>query len=787
MFLAAASAALLPRGVLADEPVIHLATYAHIDVAWRWPQQEGLQQSDSTFRSVLRVLDAFPQLRFSETSASYYAWVRITDPKTFARVASMVKLGRWEPIGGWWTEADVNIVSGESLMRQGWFGLREFREHLGTGTSVAFLPDSFGSSANLPAILRAQGFDYYVIGRGMFADGTIPPGAFIWHSLGDSSVVGYNNPLAGGTNDAIKTVDEAAKLGNDPLVWFGLGDHGGGPTMESVGALTQYLKTPGAPKAQFSRVEPYLRSIGSPLTNKRGEIEGVFPGAYTNCYDMKRSAIDAERSLIDCERFDVLATLCDIDLPAPDLDDLWETLLLNQHHDTISATGLRGNIEAAIGQNRSVADRASDKSRVYLESILDRIPHSPSDDAMLVIFNPLPHAVRTVTRYPLSVPPGKVPNILDSSGAAAATQIAASDQTIYPNQSAPTCITVDLPAFGFAAYRVKGHADAPPAAPLHVPGMLESNALRVELDASSGLPSQLQDAQGTVLLSRPRFAVFSDREDTWGSNGLATYPEFGSFDLQSQRVLEWGPVRMVVEGTYAFRASRLVVRTELRNGERAVRLMIDADWNEPFMRYALAVDVPGSTAFYDIPFGVIERPSAPSIAPGLSFIARRREPRGMLALVSCGSHGFWASATTIGVTLARSTPYSSLDSVDPSATDFQDTGRRQVSLMISLGDDVAELRRVADAFERTFPVLWNGVHDGPANPRASFARIPDGVTLASARRTAGSTELRLHNLSADVVEATGRVGSAAFGLTLDAFGIRTLGLRGARFEDVTQG
>ncbi len=784
---AASAAALFPRPALADEPVVHLATYTHIDVAWRWPLQEGLQQSDSTFRSVLRVLDAFPQLRFSETSASYYAWVRMTDPVTFARIARMVERGHWEPIGGWWTEPDVNVVSGESLMRQGWFGLREFREHLGTSTSVAFLPDSFGSSANLPAILRAQGFEYYVMGRGTFADGTVPSGAFVWHSLGDSSVVVYNDPLPGGNDDPVKTVNDAAKLGNNLLVWFGLGDHGGGPTMESVATLTQYLKSPGAPKVTFSRVEPYLRSIGVPATSRRGEIEGVFSGAYTNCYDIKRSTIDAERALIDCERFDVLAVLCGVELPVPALDDLWETLLLNQHHDTISATGLRANIETAITQNRAVADRASEKSQIYLESILDRVPHSPSDDAMLVIFNPLPHAVRTVARYPLSVPPGKVPNVFDSRGAPAAAQIASSDEIIYPNQSPPTCITVDLPAFGYAAYRVNGYSDLPPAAPRHVPGMLESNVLRVELDASSGLPSQLQDAQGAVLLNRPRFAVFSDREDTWGSNGLATYPEFGSFDLQSQRVLEQGAVRTVLEGTYTFRTSRLVVRTELRNGERAVRFAIDADWNEPFMRYALALDVPGSTAFYDIPFGVIERPSAPSINPGRSFIARARETRGLLALVSCGSHGFWASASTIGVTLARSTPYSSLGSVDPGATDFQDTGRRRVSLMILLGDDIAELQRAADAFERTFPVLWNGVHDGRAAARASFASISNDVMLASTRRTGGTTQLRLHNLTANTTAANGRLGVATFGLHVDPFGIRTLGLRGARFEDVSRG
>jgi alpha-mannosidase len=781
----AGALALAPLAAGADPPTVQLATYTHIDVAWRWPQQEGLQQADATFRSILRVLDAFPQLKSSESSAAYYAWVRRTDPETFARIALAVRQQRWEPIGGWWTEADVNIVSGESLMRQGWFGLREFREHLGTGTTVAFLPDSFGSSANLPAILRAQGFHYYVMGRGTFADGTVPRGAFVWHALGDAAVTVYNNPVSGGTNDAIKTVNDAAKLGNNLLVWFGLGDHGGGPTLESLTALTQYLNTPNAPKVAFSLIEPYLRAIPTPGTQRRGEIEGVFPGAYTNNYEMKRSVIDAERALIDCERFDVLAALCGIDLPVPELDELWQTLLLNQHHDTISATGLRTNIELAIAQNRSVEQRAFDTSRLYLESIVDRIPHAPVDEAMLVVFNPLPHAVRTVIEYPLAVAPGHVPNIVDDRGTAVPAQIVAQDDPIFRDHNGPSQFFAELPAFGYASYRINGSSPAPAVTPQTSPSQIESGALAVELDKISGLPVKLRDARGTVTLARPRFAVFSDREDTWGSAGLSVYPEFGSFDLHSLAFVEQGPVRTVVQGRYAFRNSTLITSMEIRAGERAIRFSIDADWNEPFMRLALAFDHPGDHAYYDVPFGVVERPSAQTIAPALAFVARPRTPGGVVGIVSCGNHGFWASPTTMGVTLARSTAYSFLDSVDYTVTELQDTGRRRLSVMVALCDDLAELRRAADAFERIFPVLWNGVHDGAAATRAEYMTLPDGATLAAARRVDGTFEGRLHNLTEKTISAAGRIGKSSFDAKLDPYGIRTLRLRGERFDDVS--
>jgi alpha-mannosidase len=288
-----AALAALPRLTRAQTRTVRLATYSHIDAAWRWPLQEGLQQSDSTFRSVLTVLERFPELRFSETSASYYQWIRLTDPATFARVHDMVEQRRWEPIGGWWTEADVNIVSGESMMRQAEYGLREFQDHLGVRTRVAFLPDSFGSSANLPAILRAQGFEYYVLGRGTFPDGTLPTGAFIWQSLGDASIVAYNDPVSGGSIDAVAAVQAAAKLGDELLVWFGLGDHGGGPTIESLSALEDFSKDPEAPQVIFTEIEPYFRLFSSAGEKRSGEIEGSFPGAFTNCYQMKHSNVIA--------------------------------------------------------------------------------------------------------------------------------------------------------------------------------------------------------------------------------------------------------------------------------------------------------------------------------------------------------------------------------------------------------------------------------------------------------------------------------------------------------------
>ena len=54
--------------------------------------------------------------------------------------------GRWEPDGGMWVEADCNISSGESLVRQFLRGTRFIEKEFGKKCEYLWLPDVFGYS-----------------------------------------------------------------------------------------------------------------------------------------------------------------------------------------------------------------------------------------------------------------------------------------------------------------------------------------------------------------------------------------------------------------------------------------------------------------------------------------------------------------------------------------------------------------------------------------------------------------------------------------------------------------
>jgi alpha-mannosidase len=794
-FSAAMMAGFPAKRASAATKSVYLATYSHIDAAWLWPLQEGEQQADAVFRSVLDRLDEFPKLHFSESSASYYSWIRDTDPVTFSRLQAAISSRRWEALGGWWTEADTNVPSGEALMRQGYYGDDVLTRLSGSGAKVAFLPDSFGSSANLPAILRAQGFETFVVGRGTFPDGSaMPSGRFVWQGLGDASIVAYNNPAPGGLDDAVATVHAALAIETaEPLlVWFGLGDHGGGPSRNALLALQKVLDGPNPPDVRFSRFDDYFADKPPPTITRRGELQHVFAGAYCNAAEVKRSNFDAQRALVDAERFDVMAATIGASRALwPSLDDAWRTLLLNQHHDTISGTAIRASLEAAAAGNLAAATIARGAGELSLERIVDRIDHRDPGFQMVAVFNPLSHPVRAPVSYAFDAGTDLTRSgddavvaanqMIGSDGSDVPIQLASSDGEL-PGSLRSIAFVADVPAFGYAAYRFRRKHSQPAPLPTAAtePLTMDNGLLRVVIDSRTGQPASVVDVRtGEHLLhSGIRLVAFADRADTWGDPAVTVAPadELGVFRAHRVERLERGRVRDIIRTWATFRDSTVIQDWILYAGERVVRARVRASWYETRARLALSVPhgSNASMATYDIPFGRIDRALDDNVHSASSFVSITNRIGG-IALITAGSHGLWASARDLGVTLLRSAPYASMSAVQTklAVDEAQDTGEHEIRAAIAFGvGDARTVAREADAFEREFPVRWVGVHAGDLGSSATGMDVDPAVSVTSARRIdGGSTIIRIHDESGTAHPTWLSLGGAHWTGAIDAFGI----------------
>jgi len=130
--------------------------HTHIDVAWWWTVEQTKEKVARSFATVLKLMDEYPNYKFMSSQPQLYYFLKERYPELYSRLKEKVKEGRWEPEGGMWVEADCNLTSGESLVRQFMYGKRFFKEEFGVDNKVLWLPDVFGYSGALPQIMKKK-------------------------------------------------------------------------------------------------------------------------------------------------------------------------------------------------------------------------------------------------------------------------------------------------------------------------------------------------------------------------------------------------------------------------------------------------------------------------------------------------------------------------------------------------------------------------------------------------------------------------------------------------------
>ena len=103
------------------------------------------------------MLDAYPEMIFAHSTPAVYRAVQEDAPALIPQIKRQIAAGRWELMGGFEVEPDVNIPAGEALARSAVYGNRFIAEFTGAPSDVCWIPDVFGYSNCLPQILRLAG------------------------------------------------------------------------------------------------------------------------------------------------------------------------------------------------------------------------------------------------------------------------------------------------------------------------------------------------------------------------------------------------------------------------------------------------------------------------------------------------------------------------------------------------------------------------------------------------------------------------------------------------------
>lgn len=348
--------ALRSLGRVAKTYTLLCVSHAHIDMNWMWSWPETVAVTNDTFQTMLTLMDEFPGFIFSQSQASVYHLIEKYNPRMFDAIRQRIQEGRWEVTASQWVEGDKNMVSGESISRhllytreylQGKFGLSP------EDVQVDFEPDTFGHPATLPSILSRGGVRYYYHCRGSHGPHLYwwvgPDGARI---LAFNDVKWYMGPIEPQIAEPLTGFASATGLKHMP-VFYGVGNHGGGPTRRDLQRLLDMNQWPVFPNLAFSTLHHFFRLAESEAQNVPsvvGERNFVFTGCYTSQARHKWANRHGENLLFTAEVAAVLGDqLADVEYPHENLREAWIHLLFNQFHDILPGSGVRETREYALG------------------------------------------------------------------------------------------------------------------------------------------------------------------------------------------------------------------------------------------------------------------------------------------------------------------------------------------------------------------------------------------------------------------------------------------------------
>ncbi|MEG1967575.1 MAG: alpha-mannosidase, partial [Clostridia bacterium] len=341
--------------------------HTHIDVAWWWTVEQTREKVARSFATVLKLMDEYPQYKFMSSQPQLYVFLKERYPELYERVKQRIREGRWEPEGGMWVEADCNLTSGESLVRQFIHGKRFFKDEFGVDNRILWLPDVFGYSGALPQIMQKCGIDYFMTTKLAWNQfNRIPNDTFLWRGIDGTEILTHLVTTADVGQDVQKSFFttyngnlhpdslmggwqryQNKDINNDILISYGYGDGGGGPTREMLENSTRLEKgVEGLPKVRQAFARTYFDELAARvqdnprLSTWEGELYFEYHrGTYTSMARNKRSNRKAELHLMDLELLSVLASK-QLDYPAQALDSLWKRVLINQFHDILPGSSI---------------------------------------------------------------------------------------------------------------------------------------------------------------------------------------------------------------------------------------------------------------------------------------------------------------------------------------------------------------------------------------------------------------------------------------------------------------
>ncbi len=612
---------------VAGSPAVLCLGHSHLDLAWKWQVRHSIKKAARTCANALRLMELYPEFRYSQSQAQLYQWMQIHQPVLFAQIRKRIASGQWEATGGMWVESDCNIPNGESLVRQFLFGKRYFRRELASDPQTAWLPDCFGFCYSLPQIMKECGIRRFVTTKLSWNQFTsFPHDTFFWQGVDGTRILCHfiTTPDRRGWNDYSVDLNPANVQGcwdsyrqqqanNEVLLSFGWGDGGGGPTAEMLENGRRLNAFSALPVCRQGSVEGFFHDLEQrvsdlPVWNDELYLQ-LHRGTYTSQAKIKKQNRECEALLHHMELLSSIAYLRSGWYPQTEINRAWESVLLNQFHDILPGSSI-----AEVYQDCDQAyEKVQQTGAEIIRQALQRIgPGDAEAPTAAMVYNPLSWTRSDLLKIP--VEQGAVPVPCDHD-------VPLPFQLSHDRTQVLVSMR-KVPAMGLRRYALteaSGRSAASSKSSLHIaPDHLENRFFRLRLDETGAIVSIYDKRYHREVVAEGaranRFQIFEDRpmaNEAWDIDIFYQNKTIERNTLVSSTAVETGPLRGGLKQQYNFLSSRILQYLYIYDEIPRIDFITEIDWrqHQTLLKTAFPLNIHSSRATYEIPFGVIERPA----------------------------------------------------------------------------------------------------------------------------------------------------------------------------------
>jgi len=615
----------------------YLVSDAHLDTQWNWDIQTTINDYvRHTMDRNLLLFEKYPNYIFNFEGGIKYKWMKEYYPEQYAKVKEYIHQGRWHISGSTWDATDPNMPSPESFFRNILLGQEFYQKEFGVKSTDIFLPDCFGFGYTIPTIAAHCGLIGFSTqklqwrSKPFYGNSKVPFNIGLWKGLDGSQIMAALNGEGYGqtwNNEDISNDKDIRKLAAEGVNktayrYYGTGDQGGSPTIQSAMSIEKGIKGTGdiqiisaSSDQLYKDYLPFSKHPELPVFDGELLMDVHATGCYTSQAAMKRFNRRNEQLGSASENAAVVANyLLGATYPSQAIDESWKRFIFHQFHDDLTGTSIPKAYtyswnDELISQSIFADVITSSVGRVATAM------NTMTKGTPVVVFNPLSDTNNGIVRAKISMT--KAPkgiSVYNPEGKEVQAQLLG-----YANGKAEIAFSAKIAPVGYAVYDVRAAAGNTKSQLKVTENTLENSIYKLTLDKNGDIASLIDKRNNKEMVAKGktfRLALFTENESfNWPAwevlKKTMDADPVSITDNVSISIEENGPACASLRVTRKYGESVFNQSIRLTNGASDDRIDIvnEVDWasTNTLLKAEFPMAVSNPQASYDLGLGNVKR------------------------------------------------------------------------------------------------------------------------------------------------------------------------------------